>query len=315
MGYRGGINLTVCKIEKRNGTTVDFDQSKIVVAIENAMKETSLGVDTKLAWRIAAEVENYYQKDEAIPSVETVSDKVEEFLATAGRFDVSRRYILYRGERAKIRNTPWVMSELQKDIYENKYRYGNEGFAGFIDRVSGNNPKVAKLIRDKDFIPAGRILAGRGLNRNVTLSNCYVLPQPQDNLESIFDAAKESARTYSYGGGVGFDISLLRPAGAKVNNSALTTSGPVSFMELYSLTTEIIGQRGRRGALMLSMDIDHEDIISFVNSKRDLDKVTSANISVRSNDAFFKKYVEGRKHEQMVMKELAKSNWQSGEPK
>ena len=150
------------------------------------------------------------------------------------------------------------------------------------------------------------------MNRNVTLSNCYVLPQPQDNIESIFDTAKESARTYSYGGGVGFDISLLRPAGSPVNNSALSTSGPVSFMELYSTTTEIIGQKGRRGALMLSMDVDHPDIISFVNAKRDLDKVTSANISVRFNDKFFEN-IDTPKNQEIV-NEIAKSNWQSGEP-
>lgn len=300
------------QIMKRNGTTVDFDISKISLAIQKAMAETAKGVDQKLADKISKDARDYFLKLETVPTVEDASDMAEELLAIEGRFDASKRYILYREERREIRNKPWPMSELQRDIYENKYRSGNESFSEFIDRVSGNNAEVAKIIRNRDFIPAGRILAGRGLDRNVTLSNCYVLPQPKDNLESIFDLAKLSARTYSYGGGVGFDISLLRPTGSKVNNSAITTSGPVSFMPLYSMTTEIIGQRGRRGALMLSMDVDHLDILDFINVKNDLNAVTSANISVRTNDKFFNSIQEDKN--QNILDAIAESNWKSGEP-
>ena len=131
---------------------------------------------------------------------------------------------------------------------------------------------------------AGRILANRGLPKDgikVTYSNCYVLSPPQDNLESIFDTAKYLARTFSYGGGVGIDISNLRPRGALVHNSAKTTTGAVSFMDLYSMTTGLISQRGRRGALMISMDVNHPDIEEFIDLKTDLEKVTKANISVK----------------------------------
>lgn len=114
----------------------------------------------------------------------------------------------------------------------------------------------------------------------VLVHNCYVLPSPQDNLESIFNTAKEMARTYSYGGGVGLDISNLRPKGATVHNAAETTSGPISFMDLYSLTTEIIGMKGRRGALMIMMSSRHPDIYEFIKLKENLDKVLTANISV-----------------------------------
>ena len=155
--------------------------------------------------------------------------------------------------------------------------------------MSGNNPKIAKLIRERKFLFAGRILANRGLSKEgikVTYSNCYVLQPPEDNLESIFNTAKKLARTFSYGGGVGFDISKLRPSGALVHNSAKTTTGAVSFMDLYSMTTGLIGQRGRRGALMISMDINHPDIEDFIDIKTDLNKVTKANISVRINDKF-----------------------------
>ena len=135
----------------------------------------------------------------------------------------------------------------------------------------------------------GRILSNRGLDKQgekVTLSNCYVIEPPEDNIESIFDCAKKLARTYSYGGGCGVDISKLAPKGAKVTNTAKETSGSVSFMDLYSLVTGLIGQNGRRGALMISIACDHPDLEEFIEIKSDLDKVTKANISVRITDKF-----------------------------
>jgi len=297
------------KIIKRNGKIEEFFTDKIVNAITKAMDETEKGIDFQLALQIAQTIQKSYIQ--IFPTVEDVQDDIEELLAKNDRFDVAKRYVLYREERHTLRNKGWEMTDLQRDIYEQKYRYEKEDFNGFITRVSGGNDDIGKAIRNKDFIFAGRILAGRGLDRNVTLSNCYVLPQPEDNLESIFDTAKEMARTYSYGGGVGLDISLLRQKGAKVNNSALTTSGAVSFMDLYSMTTGLIGQKGRRGALMVSMDVDHPDIMDFINVKRDLDKVTSANISVRFNDKFFQN-IDDEKNSK-IFHEVAVTNWESGE--
>ena len=119
-----------------------------------------------------------------------------------------------------------------------------------------------------------------------TLSNCYVIAPPEDNIESIFECATKLARTYSYGGGCGIDISKLAPRGAKVRNTAKETSGSVSFMDLYSLVTGLIGQNGRRGALMISLACDHPDIEEFIEIKSDLDRVTKANISIRITDKF-----------------------------
>ena len=96
------------------------------------------------------------------------------------------------------------------------------------------------------------------------------------------------ARTYSYGGGVGIDISKLRPAGAIVHNSAKTTTGAVSFMKTFDVVTGTIGQHGRRGALMISLDINHPDVYEFVDIKANTDQITNANISVRVNDEFMK---------------------------
>ena len=177
-------------------------------------------------------------------------------------------------------------NQLGIDIWEKKYRYENETFEEWLDRVSGGNQQIRELIKQKKFLFGGRILANRNIPGNKTYSNCYVIAPPEDNLESIFDAAKKLARTFSYGGGCGIDIGKLCPKDAKVNNTAKKSSGAVSFMDLYNLTTGLIGQNGRRGALMLSIPIGHPDVEDFVNIKSDLNKITNANISVRVDDDF-----------------------------
>lgn len=188
-------------------------------------------------------------------------------------------------------------NKLGIDIWSNKYRFNNESFDEFLDRVSNGNKDVRQLIIDKKFLFGGRILANRGLNKfgkKVTYSNCYVLPQPEDNIESIFDTAKYLARTFSYSGGVGIDISKLRSSGMKVHNAAETTTGSTSFMDLYSKVTEVIGARGRRGALMISILCTHPDILDFIDIKNDLDKVTKANISIRILNDFMRAVKEDK---------------------
>ena len=187
----------------------------------------------------------------------------------------------------------WLGEENQIgiDIWEKKYRYNNESFDEWVDRVSGGDEDVKELILSKKFLFAGRILSNRGTQRDgrkVTYSNCYVIPPPEDSLESIFDCAKSLARTFSYGGGCGIDISKLSPKGAHINNAAKETSGAISFMDLYSLTTELIGQNGRRGALMISISCDHPDIEDFITIKSDLDKITKANLSIRVTNEFMR---------------------------
>lgn len=179
-------------------------------------------------------------------------------------------------------------NQLSLDIWHKKYQYENESFDEWLDRVSGGNQAIRKLIVEKKFLFGGRILANRNIPGNKTYSNCYVIAPPEDNLESIFDAAKKLARTFSYGGGCGIDIGKLCPKDARVNNTAKKSSGAVSFMDLYNLTTGLIGQNGRRGALMLSMPVNHPDIEDFVNLKSDLNKITNANISVRVDDNFMR---------------------------
>lgn len=180
-------------------------------------------------------------------------------------------------------------NQLGIDIWTKKYQYKGETLDEWFNRVSNGNENVKQLIKEKKFLFGGRILANRGLNKfgeKVTYSNCYVITPPDDSIESIFECASKLARTYSYGGGCGIDISKLAPRGAKVNNTAKETSGSVSFMDLYSLITGLIGQSGRRGALMLSISCNHPDLEEFIGVKSDLDRVTKANISVRITNDF-----------------------------
>ena len=279
------------KVCKRDGTIEIFDKRKIFNAVYKSSINSKFGTDRELAENIATMVEEKIQNKEIEATVENIQDEVEDLLMSSNRKDVAKKYIIYRDRRTEIRNSKWNMNELQKSIWRNKYQYKEESFNEWIERISGGNHKIAKLIRERKFLFAGRILANRGLYRDnikVTYSNCYVLEPPEDNLESIFDTAKNLARTFSYGGGVGIDISKLRPNGAEVYNAAKTTSGAVSFMDLYSMTTGLIGQKGRRGALMISMDISHPDIEEFIDVKTDLEKVTKANISVKISDEFMK---------------------------
>ena len=126
-------------------------------------------------------------------------------------------------------------NQLGIDIWTKKYCNEGESFEDWLRRVSGGNEEIAGYVREKKFLFGGRILSNRGLHkegRKVTYSNCYVIAPPEDEIESIFDCAKKLARTYSYGGGCGIDISNLSPRGAKINNAAKETSGSVSFMDL-----------------------------------------------------------------------------------
>lgn len=148
------------------------------------------------------------------------------------------------------------------------------------------------MLENFRFVPGGRIMFGAGQKgyRKATLLNCYVLPIKEDSIEAIWDCAKEMARTYSYGGGVGIDISILRPRGSPVHNSALHSTGAVSFMDLFSQTTGIIGQTGRRGALMITLRVDHPDVLDFIDIKNDPERrrVRYANISLRVTNDFMR---------------------------
>ena len=138
----------------------------------------------------------------------------------------------------------------------------------------------------KYIIPAGSVMYGLGNQKPVSLSNCFVIDSPKDSITGIFKTCNEQASLFKRRGGVGFDISTLRPNQAKVNNSAHFSTGSVSFMDLFSQVTNTIGEHNRRGALMISISINHPDIFEFITKKQDLAKVTGANVSVKITDEF-----------------------------
>lgn len=138
----------------------------------------------------------------------------------------------------------------------------------------------------KYIIPAGSVMYGLENPKPVSLSNCFVIDSPKDSITGIFKTCSEQASLFKRRGGVGFDISTLRPNQAKVNNSAHYSTGSVSFMDLFSQVTNTIGEHNRRGALMISISVNHPDIFEFITKKQDLTKVTGANVSVKITDEF-----------------------------
>ena len=193
--------------------------------------------------------------------------------------------------------------ELAASTWMNKYAYRDEKtpvdmhrrMAKEFARIEKeyDNPLDEEEIFDlfdkfKYIIPGGSVMAVLGTDMQSSLSNCSVIASPEDSISGIMDTAKNAANLFKRRFGVGFDISTLRPDGAAVNNSAKYSTGAASFMDLYSNVTNTISQKGRRGALMLTISINHPDVLGFITKKQDLTKVTGANISVKVTDEFMK---------------------------
>jgi ribonucleoside-diphosphate reductase alpha chain len=172
--------------------------------------------------------------------------------------------------------------------------------AQMLDRVAGGmaavelpekqvewQEKFRWLLDDWRFVPGGRILTAAGTDQNLTFYNCYVIPSPKDSRGGIMDTLTQMTEIMSRGGGVGINISSLRPHHAYVKGVNGRSSGAVSWGELYSFVTGLIEQGGsRRGALMLIMNVWHPDVLEFINSKRTMGRITNANISVGITDDF-----------------------------
>lgn len=148
--------------------------------------------------------------------------------------------------------------------------------------------KFYDVMKDFKFLPGGRIFAGAGTNYDVTYYNCFVIPSPKDSRDGILDNLKSMIEIMARGGGVGLNLSSLRPRGARVKKVNGFSSGPINWAELYSLATKDIVQQGgsRRGALMLMLHDWHPDIEEFITVKQDLTRINGANLSVCLSDAF-----------------------------
>ncbi|HMH66037.1 MAG TPA: adenosylcobalamin-dependent ribonucleoside-diphosphate reductase, partial [Rhizomicrobium sp.] len=155
------------------------------------------------------------------------------------------------------------------------------------DQRIGRALGFARALAGHKFLPAGRILAGAGTGRSVTLFNCFVMGTITDSMDGIFSALREAALTLQRGGGIGYDFSTLRPKGAPVAGVGADASGPVSFMDVWdSMCRTIMSAGSRRGAMMATLRVDHPDIEDFITAKRTPGRLSNFNLSVLVSDAF-----------------------------
>ena len=208
--------------------------------------------------------------------------------------------------------TVWVSKYALKDSFGNIYEKSPEQMhrriAAELERIENNyaNPlsgdEIFELLDHFRYvIPQGGPMTGIGNNLQVaSLSNCFVIghKNPADSYGGIFRIDEEQVQLMKRRGGVGHDLSHLRPSNTPVLNSALTSTGIVPFMERYSNSTREVAQDGRRGALMLSLAIKHPDAERFIDAKMDTGKVTGANVSIKIDDEFMRAAIEGRTYRQ-----------------
>ena len=208
--------------------------------------------------------------------------------------------------------TVWVSKYALKDSYGNIYESTptqmHERIASELERIENkyanplNKEQIFELLDHfRYIIPQGGPMTGIGNNFQVaSLSNCFVIghKRPADSYGGIFRMDEEQVQLMKRRGGVGHDLSHIRPAGSPVLNSALTSTGIVPFMERYSNSTREVAQDGRRGALMLSLSIKHPDAENFIDAKLDTNKVTGANVSIKIDDEFMRAALEGRTYTQ-----------------
>src|SRR5580700_7508261 len=199
------------------------------------------------------------------------------------------------------------MQEISRQIWDMKYRFKAADGTPMDRDVADSWARVAtslamaeapekrmdvaasfaRALTDHKFLPAGRILAGAGTGRSVTLFNCFVMGTIPDSMDGIFSALREAALTLQQGGGIGYDFSTLRPRGASVAGVGADASGPVSFMEVWDAMCRTIMSAGsRRGAMMATLACDHPDIETFIEAKRTPGRLAMFNLSVLASDAF-----------------------------
>ena len=187
-------------------------------------------------------------------------------------------------------------ARIEKQYDDNALPFDQEKFSKhYHKRKPLTEKRIFELFNKfKYVIPAGSVMAGLGADKPVSLSNCFVLPSPEDSYSSIMMTRLNQAELMKRRGGVGYDLSNLRPRGAAVNNAAVTSTGAASFMDVCSDVTNEVAQQGRRGALMISMNANHPDVEEFIEKKQDLTKVTGANVSVQVTDEFMKAVEEDK---------------------
>ncbi|NOQ29012.1 MAG: adenosylcobalamin-dependent ribonucleoside-diphosphate reductase [Methanosarcinales archaeon] len=305
-------------ILKRDGRITNFKKEKITTAIHKAILATNAN-DGKLVEKLTDEVIALIEKRiRNIPTVEDVQNIVEEVLVRHGLYDVAKAYILYRERRSEIRDAKkffGVYDELKLTVnaievlnkrYLLKAAAGNiietpdQMFGRVAKAISGKSEEFEKRfytsMKNLEFLPNSPTLMNAGTKLG-QLSACFVIPVP-DSIEDIFGALKAMAIVQQSGGGSGFSFSRLRPKGDIVRSTMGSASGPVSFMRIFDVTTDVIKQGGRRrGANMGILNVNHPDIIDFITSKEKEGVLRNFNISVGVNDDFMEAVKKHRDYE------------------
>ncbi len=309
--------MTVKKIIKRTGEIVDFQPSKINEAIKKALIATDMDKDlaTLLSEEVVKKISSSYSKRN-IPSVEDIQDYVEKTLIKHNLANVAKAYILYRNkqsEKREIKEIFGVSDDLKlslnsikvlKERYLAKNEEGeiietpSELFLRVAKKVAEADAEYDNVNVDKieetffnamvklDFLPNSPTLMNAGLSVPQQLSACFVLPI-NDSLESIFTAVKNMALIHKFGGGTGFSFSPVRPSGDIVKTTKGIASGPLSFMKVFDVTTDVVKQGGRRrGANMGVLRFDHPDIIDFITAKDADGAFENFNLSVAVTNDF-----------------------------
>lgn len=206
----------------------------------------------------------------------------------------------------ELRNSDPMIANVIGSKYLQEHETVNEMFDRLIDRFSEiekeypdsiTKSEIDGCIRDfKYIIPGGSVITSLGTNNLASLSNCFVIggEYSKDSFNALTRLEGQMKNIYKRRGGVGIDISFLRPNGAEVNNAARFSSGAVSFAEAFSNVTGTVGQNGRRGALMISLSIEHPDSQEFIEVKKDVNRINNANLSLRITDAFMHAVEEGK---------------------
>lgn len=308
--------MAVTQIKKRNGNIVPFDRVKISNAIYKAAVAVG-GKDRARADELSRQVEHVIDRkfNERTPSVEEVQDIIETVLIDQGHSKTAKAYILYRQKHKEVREARTAVLgkqtslkislnslEVLKGRYLLKDPAGNiietpeELFRRVAENISladqkyGGNPKDSETkfydeITSMRFMPASPTLMNAGAPLQ-QLSACFVLPIG-DSIKEIFESVKATAIIHQSGGGTGFNFSKLRPRQDIVISTKGVASGPLSFIRVFDITTDVINQGGkRRGANMGILRVDHPDIMDFIVAKEKTNVLNNFNLSVAITDKF-----------------------------